>query len=383
MTRPLTVAIVAGELSGDVLGRALMDAIRARAPDTVFIGIGGPQMTAAGFTSWYPMERLAVMGLIEVLGRLFELLRIRRKLAARLIEAPPDVFVGIDAPDFNLGLELVLRSAGVPTVHFVSPSVWAWRKGRVHKIRRAVDRMLTLLPFEARFYEEHAVPVTFVGHPLADAVPLEDQHHSARRELGIAGDARVVALLPGSRGGEVAQLLPSFLAAARLLARRYPGMMFLLPAATAERRAQIERVMEATPDLPVVRLLDGNARTAMAAADVVLLASGTATLEALLMKRPMVAAYRVNALTWAIFSPLVSTPYVTLPNLLADEKLVPELLQHAVTPENLTAEVGRYFDDPQAAREVRERFAAMHVTLRRNAAAHAADAVLEVAGWPG
>lgn len=383
MKRPLTVAIVAGELSGDILGRALMDAIRARAPDATFVGIGGPQMTAAGFTSWYPMERLAVMGLVEVLGRLFELLRIRRTLAARLIDAPPDVFVGIDAPDFNLGLELVLRNAGVPTVHFVSPSVWAWRRGRVHKIRRAVDRMLTLLPFEARFYEEHDVPVTFVGHPLADAVPLEDQLNMARRELGIAADAKVVALLPGSRGGEVTQLLPPFLGAARLLAERCPGMVFLLPAATAERRVQIERVLAATPALPTVRLLDGNARTAMAAADVVLLASGTATLEGLLMKRPMVAAYRVNALTWAILSRLVSTPYITLPNLLAGEKLVPELLQDAVTPENLAAEVGRYFDEPQAAQAVRERFAAMHVALRRNAAAHAADAVLEVAGWPG
>ena len=250
MPRPLTIAIVAGELSGDLLGRALMDAIRARVPDARFVGIGGPQMIAAGFESWHPMERLAVMGLVEVLGRLFELLGIRRDLASRLVVDKPDVFVGIDAPDFNLGLELRLRAAGVRTVHFVSPSVWAWRQGRVKKIRRAVDRMLTLLPFEAAFYEQHDVPVTFVGHPLADLVPLEDQRAAARTRFSLAGDVKVVALLPGSRGGEVAQLLPPFLGAATLLATRHPGLRFLLPAATPERRAQIEAIIARTAGVP-------------------------------------------------------------------------------------------------------------------------------------
>lgn len=374
--------MVAGELSGDLLGRALMDAIREREPRARFVGIGGPRMIEAGFESWYPMERLSVMGLVEVLGRLFELLRLRASLSRRLRDEAPDVFVGIDAPDFNLGLELDLRRNGVRTVHFVSPSVWAWRQGRVRKIRHAVDRMLTLLPFEAAFYEAHAVPVTFVGHPLADEIPLDDPRVPARLSFALPASAPVVALLPGSRAGEVAQLLPPFLGAARRLAGRYPGIRFLLPAATPERRAQIERIMAATEGLPPVRVTDGDARTVMAAADVVLLASGTATLEAMLLKRPMVVAYRVNALTWAIMRRLVKTPFVSLPNLIAGERLVPELLQDAATPENLEQAAAHFLDDPGSAAALRERFAAMHVGLRRDAAAHAAQAVLDVAGWP-
>ena len=372
----LTVAIVAGELSGDLLGRALMDAIRARVPDAQFVGIGGPRMIEAGFSSWYPMERLAVMGIVEVLGRLFELLRIRRDLAARLLAVKPDVFVGIDAPDFNLGLELKLHAAGLKTVHFVSPSVWAWRQGRVKKIRRAVDRMLTLLPFEAAFYEQHQVPVTFVGHPLADIVPLEDQRVPARAALRLDANVQAIALLPGSRGGEVAQLLPPFLGAARLLEARHPGIRFLLPAATPERRAQIETMIQMTADLPAIRIVDGDARTVMAACDVVLLASGTATLEGLLAKRPMVAAYRANALTWLLIAPLVKAKFVTLPNLLADEALIPEILQQDVTAENLAAAVDHFLTDTAAAEKLRLRFAAMHADLRRDAARRAADAVL-------
>lgn len=381
-SRPLTVALVAGELSGDILGRALMDAIRARVPDARFVGIGGPRMVAAGFETWYPMERLAVMGLVEVLGRLFELLGIRRELAGRLQREQPDVFVGIDAPDFNLGLELRLRAAGVKTVHFVSPSVWAWRQGRVRKIRRAVDRMLTLLPFEAGFYEAHDVPVTFVGHPLADEVPLADQRGVARSRLRIADEARVVALLPGSRSGEVAQLLPPFLGAAKLLAARNPGLQFLLPAASAERRAQIDGLLAGTAGLPSIRVIDGESRTVMAASDVVLLASGTATLEGLLMKRPMVAAYRFNAITGFIIQRLLTSRWFTLPNLLANESLIPELRQEEVTAERIAAEVSLFLDDPVHAAQLRQRFADMHAAIRRDAAARAADAVLEVAGWP-
>lgn len=384
MTHPLTVAIVAGELSGDLLGRALMDAIRARVPDARFVGIGGPQMTAAGFASWYPMERLAVMGLVEVLGRLFELLHIRRALAQRLSNEKPDVFIGIDAPDFNLGLELRLRTAGLRTVHFVSPSVWAWRQGRVRKIRRAVDRMLTLLPFEAAFYEKHQVPVTFVGHPLADMVPLEDQRSVARAQFSLAGAAKVVALLPGSRAGEVAQLLPPFLGAAALLAAQHPGIVFLLPAATPERRTQVEAIIARTVGAPPVRIVDGDARNVMAASDVVLLASGTATLEGLLVKRPMVAAYRAHALTWALIAPLVKSKFVTLPNLLANEALIPELLQADATAQKLAAAVTRFLTDEQASAALRARFTAMHAQLRCNAADRAAEAVLaeaQAAGW--
>lgn len=378
-TRPLTIALVAGEISGDLLGRALMDAIRARVPDARFVGIGGPRMIEAGFTSDYPMERLSVMGLFEVLGRLPELLRVRRTLAERLIATRPDVFVGIDAPDFNLGLERRLRDAGLRTVHFVSPSVWAWRKGRVKKIRAAVDRMLTLLPFEARFYEEHGVPVTFVGHPLADMVPLEDQRDAARVALDVPADARLVALLPGSRGSEVGRLMPVFLQAAKRLAARHPDLLFMLPAASPERRAQIDAILTATPQAPLVRIVDGDARTVMAASDVVLLASGTATLEGLLVKRPMVAAYLLHPLTAIIVRRLLTTRYVTLPNMLADAPLVPELMQEDCTPERLADAVDAFLSDPDAAATVSARFAQLHASLRQDAAARAADAVLEVA----
>lgn len=379
-SRPFTVAIVAGELSGDLLGRGLMDAIRARHPDARFVGIGGPQMIAAGFESWYPMERLAVMGLVEVLGRIFELLRIRGGLVQRLLADRPDVFVGIDAPDFNLGVELKLRAAGVKTVHYVSPSVWAWRQGRVKKIRRAVDHMLTLLPFEAAFYQQHDVPVTFVGHPLADMVPLADQRAEARAKLGIDPQATVLAMLPGSRGGEVSRLLPPFLGALALLRTRRPQLQCLLPAATPERRAQIETMLAATPGAPAVTLIDGDARTAMAASDLILMASGTATLEGLLAKRPLVAAYSFNALTALIARLLVKTQWFSLPNLLAGESLVPELLQEEVNPQRIAAELSRFLDDPAAAAALGDRFARIHADIRRDASARAADAVLRVAG---
>lgn len=378
--RPLTVAIVAGELSGDLLGCGLMDAIRARHPDARFVGIGGPQMIAAGFESWYPMERLAVMGIVEVLGRIVELLRIRADLVRRLLADKPDVFVGIDAPDFNLGLELKLRTGGVKTVHYVSPSVWAWRQGRVKKIHRAVDHMLTLLPFEAKFYEEHAVPVTFVGHPLADMIPLEDQRDSARAKLGIEADATVLAMLPGSRGGEVSRLLPSFLGALALLREKRPQLQCLVPAATPDRRAQIEAMLAAAPTAPAVALIDGDARTVMAASDVVLLASGTATLEAMLAKRPMVVAYRFNALTALIGRLLVRLKWFSLPNLLANETLVPEILQGEVTAERLAVELSRFLDDPVLASARRERFTQIHAQIRRDASARAAAVLLQVAG---
>ncbi len=378
--RPLTIAIVAGELSGDLLGRGLMDAIRAQHPNVRFVGIGGPQMIAAGFESWYPMERLAVMGIVEVLGRIFELLRIRADLTRRLLADKPSVFVGIDAPDFNLGLELKLRTGGVKTVHYVSPSVWAWRQGRVKKIRRAVDHMLTLLPFEAKFYEDHAVPVTFVGHPLADIVPLADQRESARKKLNIDADACVLAMLPGSRGGEVSRLLPPFLGALMLLREKRPQLQCLVPAATPERRTQIESILVATPNAPMITLIDGEARTAMAAGDVVLLASGTATLEAMLVKRPMVAAYRFNALTALIGRLMVKLKWFSLPNLLANESLVPEILQDDVTAERLAVELSRFLDDTVLAASRRERFTQIHAQIRRDASARAAATVLQVAG---
>lgn len=375
MTRPLRVALVAGEASGDILGAGLMQAIKARHPDAEFIGVGGARMEAEGLKSYFPMERLAVMGLVEVLGRLFELLGRRRQLARDLIAAQPDVFIGIDAPDFNLGLELKLRRAGIKTVHYVSPSVWAWRQKRVLKIREACDLMLTLFPFEAQFYDAHQVPVRFVGHPLADAIPQQADRAAAREALDLPHDEPVVALMPGSRGGEVARLGELFLDAAIRLRALRPGIRFLLPCATPERREQLEQML-AGRDLPLT-LLNGRSHEALAACDAVLIASGTATLEALLYKRPMVVAYRVAPLTYRILKRLVKSPYISLPNLLAERLLVPELIQDAATPEALAQAVAPLIDGGQVQTEG---FDVIHRALRRDASVSAADAVLKLAG---
>jgi len=375
MAAPLRVALVAGEASGDILGSGLMRALKARHPDVEFIGVGGPRMEAEGLASLFPMERLAVMGLVEVLGRLPELLRRRKQLIADLIAARPDVFIGIDAPDFNLGVELKLRQAGIRTVHYVSPSVWAWRQKRVFKIRDACDLMLTLFPFEAKFYTEHQVPVCFVGHPLADDIPLEADRGQARRALGLPEEGAVVALLPGSRGGEVAKLGSLFLDAAERLRVLRPELHFVLPCANAERRAQLEQML-AGRNLSLT-LLDGQSHLALAACDAVLIASGTATLEALLYKRPMVVAYKVAPLTYRILKRLVKSPYVSLPNLLAQRMLVPELIQDAATPDSLAQTLAPLIADGQAQTDG---FDQIHRTLRRDASARAADAVLELVG---
>lgn len=375
MTRPLRVALVAGEASGDILGAGLMQALKARHPDAEFIGVGGARMEAEGLKSYFPMERLAVMGLVEVLGRLFELLGRRRQLARDLIAAQPDVFIGIDAPDFNLGLELKLRRAGIKTVHYVSPSVWAWRQKRVLKIREACDLMLTLFPFEAQFYDAHQVPVRFVGHPLADAIAPQADRAAAREALDLPQDEPVVALMPGSRGGEVARLGELFLDAAIRLRALRPGIRFLLPCATPERREQLEQML-AGRDLPLT-LLNGRSHEALAACDAVLIASGTATLEALLYKRPMVVAYRVAPLTYLILKRLVKSPYISLPNLLAERLLVPELIQDAATPEALAQAVAPLIDGGQVQTEG---FDVIHRALRRDASVSAADAVLKLAG---
>lgn len=375
MTRTLKVALVAGESSGDILGAGLMQALKAQHPGVTFIGVGGPRMEAEGLVSHFPQERLAVMGLVEVLGRLRELLKRRKDLLAMLLAERPDVFIGIDAPDFNLDLELRLRRAGIRTVHYVSPSVWAWRQKRVLKIREACDLMLTLFPFEARFYEEHGVPVRFVGHPLADAIPLEADRGAARAGLSLPADGFVVALMPGSRGGEVARLGELFLLAAERLRALRPGVRFVMPCASPARRAQLEQML-ASRDLPLT-LLDGRSHEALAACDAVLIASGTATLEALLFKRPMVVAYRVAPLTFLILKRLVRSPYVALPNLLAQRRLVPELLQDAATPEALAQALSPLLDDGAVQTEG---FGEIHRALRRDASAQAAAAVLELVG---
>ncbi|AJP50936.1 MULTISPECIES: lipid-A-disaccharide synthase [Pseudomonas] len=370
----LRIALVAGEASGDILGAGLMRALKAQHPAVEFIGVGGPLMQAEGLTSYFPMERLSVMGLVEVLGRLRELLARRKLLIQTLIEEKPDVFIGIDAPDFTLNIELKLRQAGIKTVHYVSPSVWAWRQKRVLKIREGCDLMLTLLPFEARFYEEKGVPVRFVGHTLADAIPLQADRAAARAELGLP-DGPLVALMPGSRGGEVGRLASVFFDAAERLLALKPGVRFVLPCASPQRRAQIETLLEGR-NLPLT-LLDGQSHLALAACDAVLIASGTATLEALLYKRPMVVAYRLAPLTFWILKRMVKSPYISLPNLLAQRLLVPELLQDDATPEALAQTLLPLIDGGE---EQTRGFDDIHRILRRDASNQAADAVLTLIG---
>ena len=376
LLQPLKVALVAGEASGDILGAGLMQAIRNYCPQVEFIGVGGPLMEAQGLQSYFPMERLAIMGLVEVLGRLPELLSRRKRLIATLKQQQPDVFIGIDAPDFNLTIELQLREAGIKTVHYVSPSVWAWRQKRVLKIRQGCDLMLTLLPFEAQFYQEHQVPVLFVGHPLADSVAMHNDQLPAREQLGLPTDAQVVALLPGSRGGEVAKLGPLFVDTARYLLAEKPQLRFIIPAANQARREQLAAILAEAPNLPI-DILDGQSQTALQACDAVLIASGTATLEAMLFKKPMVVAYKLAPLSHWLLKKMVKSPYISLPNLLAAEMLVPEFIQDAATPEALGEAVLIQLRDGS---KQTERFAELHQSLRCDASQRAAQGVLQLLG---
>ena len=374
------IAIVAGELSGDLLGAGLMAALRAHDPQLHFIGVGGPAMLAQGFQTVVPMERLAVMGLVEVLRHLPDLLALRRQLYQQFSADPPLAFIGIDAPDFNLGLERRLRAHGIPTVHYVSPSVWAWRPWRVRKIARAVDLMLTLFPFEAAFYQKHGVPVRVVGHPLADAIPLRSDPAVARQALGLPAleEAPVIALLPGSRLGEVNRLGPLLLDTAVWLNARRPELRFVLPAATPRLYEVLaEMRTERASALPLT-LVQGQSREVMAAADVVVLASGTATLEAMLLKRPMVVAYRVAPMTAWLARRLVRISHFALPNLLAGRELVPEFIQEAATVENLGPAILRWLDEPLARERLTAEFDALHRELRRDASRQAADAIVEL-----
>ncbi len=378
----LRIGMVAGEASGDMLGADLMVAIKQLHPNALFEGIGGEKMKAEGFSSFFPMDRLSVMGLVEPLKRLPELLRIRRYLREHFLENPPDVFIGIDSPDFNLGLEIPLKKAGITTVHYVSPSVWAWRQGRIKKIARAADLTLTLFPFEAEFYRQHNVPVAFVGHSLADRIPLEPDQKAARERLGLPSRGEIVALLPGSRGGEVELMGRLFIDAAVECLKRRPDLRFLIPAANAERRKQIEealrRASEARGSVLPIHVYDKHGQDVMLAADVVLVASGTTTLEAMLLKRPMVVAYKMAPLSFKIISRLVKIRYVALPNLLADQPLVPELLQDVATSEALAAEVLRYFEQPNVAKAQKDVFLRIHQQLRKGASEQAANAVLDL-----
>ncbi len=378
MAGRMKVAVVAGEASGDILGAGLIKALRQSSPDLEVCGIGGELMQAEGCRSLYPMERLSVMGLVEVLGRLRELLKIRKQLTQQLIDWQPDVFIGIDAPDFTLNLEGKLRAAGIPTVHYVSPSVWAWRSKRVFKILNTTDLMLTLLPFEARFYEQHDMPVRFVGHPLANMIDLHPDQADARKQLGISGDEPLVAVMPGSRGGELKYLAEPFLDTVRWLSERNPQLTFMLPAANQARFDTLKDLLEMEyQDLPV-RLHLKESRLVMQASDAILMASGTVTLEAMLLKKPMVVAYKMASLTYKILSRLVKTPYISLPNLLAGEKLVPEILQDEVRPEVLGPLVESALQDSQHQGPVTQRFHQLHLELRQNADQRAAEAVMQL-----
>ena len=376
------IAISVGEASGDLLGAHLIRAIKQRRPDAKFIGIGGERMKAEGFESLYDQEKLAVRGFVEVVKRLPEILKIRKGLVNDLIRIKPDVFVGIDAPDFNLGVAEKLKKAGIPTVHYVSPSVWAWRRERVNKIVHQVNRVLCLFPMEPQLYLDAGGKAEFVGHPMAQTMPLDDDHAAARAKLGVAAETVVFALLPGSRVSEIDYMAPLFFQTALLLLKRYPQAQFLLPAATAATRRRIGEIL-AQPEFSAipVTITDKQSDTVCTAADVVLVTSGTATLEVALCKRPMVISYKISPLTYFHVKRKVKVPHVGLPNILLDKAAVPELLQHDAEPEKLAAAVAYWYDHPEAAAALKQDFRELHLLLRKDTDALAAEAVLSEAGF--
>lgn len=376
----MKIGLVAGEASGDLLGAGLIRAIRGRYPDATFEGVAGPEMVAAGCDQWEPSQSLAVMGLIEPLVHIPRLLRLRRMLRKRWQASPPDVFVGIDAPDFNLGLEKKLRKSGIRTAHYVSPSVWAWRAGRIKTVRKAADLVLCILPFEKPLYDEHGVRAVFVGHPKADEAPALVEAYRARRELGVDAD-ELVAVLPGSRRGEVARLGDTFAAAAKLLADARPGLRFVTPLANPALRPLIEEQLLRADVAAHFDLIDRDSETVLMAADVILLASGTAALEAALLGKPTVAAYRVAKSTAAIVRALglIKLRYFTLPNLLTETPLVPEFIQEDAQPEPVAAAVTELLNDPERRRFIAGEFAKLRAELALDADQRAAEAVIALA----
>jgi len=377
MQKKVVIGIVAGEASGDLLGSHLMTALKLARPEIHFIGIGGPKMKAVGMELMFPMEKLAVNGYIEVLKHYRELVGIRRKLRDRFLADNPDMFIGIDAPDFNLDLELALKNQGIPTIHYVSPSIWAWRKERIKKIKRSVSHMLALFPHEPAIYQEAGVPVTYVGHPLADMLPEQPKRTEMREQMRIPASARVFAFLPGSRQGEVNRLASLFIETARLILKVHPKARFLVPLVSRETRRIFEQAIydSEAHELPFT-LLFGHAQDAMIAADAVLVASGTATLEAALLKRPMVITYKLNRLSWWLMKRKAYQPYFGLPNILCGRFVVPEIMQRDATPENLAKALLDMTDDKDAVAELGKIFLELHRTLRQNTAHKAAEAIL-------
>ncbi len=375
---PRRFALVAGETSGDLLAGLLLGGVRDRWPDLRSFGIGGPRMVAQGFEAWWPSEKLAVRGYVEVLRHYREIVGIRDQLRQRLVTADrPDIFIGVDAPDFNLDLEAALKAQGIRTVHFICPSVWAWRAERVEKIRRSADHVLCIFPFEPPLLAQHGIAATYVGHPLASVVPLQPDRAAARARLGLRSDAEVVAILPGSRTSEVQYLARTFFEAASLMKRARPGLRFLVPA-LANVRDRIDAAVRSAGLGDELQVLTGQSHTALAACDVTLIASGTATLEAALFKRPMVIAYNMNWISWQIMRRKQLQPWVGLPNILSGEFVVPEYLQDAATPQALSQAVLDWLDAPARIGALQHRFEALHHTLLRDTARLATDAIEKV-----
>lgn len=374
----MRIAIVAGEVSGDILGARLIQSLKKIYPEATFEGIAGPEMQAEGCESLYPMDRLSVMGFSEVLSRLFELLKIRKQLIKGWLQNPPDLFVGIDAPDFNLKLEKVLHHAQIPSVHYVSPSVWAWRESRVKKMIGNMDLMLTLFPFEVDFYNKYQIPAEFVGHPLADEIDLQVNKDAARNTLGLPNENFILAVLPGSRMGEIKRIAPDFIAGVKTLHKLNPEWVFAVPLINHKVKDAFDELKQSiAPEVPMI-YIEGQSRMLMGAADQVLMASGTAVLEGMLINRPMVAAYRVAPLTAHIIRlfKMIKSKYYTLPNILADEYLVPELIQEDITEKNVVNEVQKQFNQSENQRDHMERrFLEIHKELRQNASERAAQAI--------
>jgi lipid-A-disaccharide synthase len=373
----MRLAMVAGEASGDLLAGLLLNGLKARWPDLSASGIGGPRMAAQGFEAWWPSDKLAVRGYVEVLLHYRELVGIRRQLKERLLNDPPAAFIGVDAPDFNLDLEAGLRAAGTKTIHFICPSIWAWRGERVKKIARSVDHVLCLFPFEPALLARHGIRATYVGHPLADAIPLEAPRAAARQALGLMEGDTVVALLPGSRRSEIHYIAPIFLQTAAGLHRQRPSIRFVLPLAPG-LRPSIEPLLARYAGAAPITLIDGRSHQALAACDVTLIASGTATLEAALFKRPMVIAYRMNPISWQMMRRMQLQAWVGLPNILCEEFVVPERIQGDADPATLASDVLAWLDAPQRAESLQRRFTELHLLLRRDTARTATDAIAQV-----
>ncbi|NMH59702.1 lipid-A-disaccharide synthase [Alteromonas ponticola] len=378
-TKPVRIGIVAGEPSGDVLAAGLIRELKAIFPDAVIEGIGGDNMQAQGCRSLFDMETLSVMGLTEVLSHLPAILKIKKQLVEHFVNNPPDVYIGVDAPDFNLRVEAELKKHAIKTVHYVSPTVWAWRENRIHKIAKATNRVLGLFPFEHVVYDRYKVPYSYVGHTMADIIPLKPDRHAAREQLDLSQDATMIAVLPGSRGGEVKTLLPSFVATIKKVLSTKPDALFVIPAVNQRRFEQINDFLQINaPELigNSIQILHGKAREAMIASNAILLASGTATLEAMLCKRPMVAAYKLAPLTYRIMQRIYKAKYFSLPNLLADERIIPELLQSEVNPNNMARYLLHFLKQDNT--QLIEKFTALHQLLKQNADKQAAKAVAEV-----